>query len=177
MLFKSRNEKSRLWIYLQAAENEVIVGLVSSRGDIVKAVSSIAGLFLFIWFFYFILDLYFILLLVKCVRLSGHSSRFQNYFRISSISYQKNWIGVWILSISPPPLLFLFFPIWSTNQGAGTGGLSERENIQGESEAACVHLSACVCIFGVRTRARWRVSSGHFPVPWGSLYTAVNGRL
>lgn len=48
------------------------------------------------------------LLLVKCVRLSGHSSRFQNYFRISSISYQKNWIGVWILSISPPPLLFLF---------------------------------------------------------------------
>lgn len=53
MLFKSRNEKSRLWIYLQAAENEVIVGLVSSRGDIVKAVSSIAGLvFLFIWFFF-----------------------------------------------------------------------------------------------------------------------------
>lgn len=39
-------------VYLQAAENEVIVGLVSSRGDIVKAVSSIAGLvFLFIWFF------------------------------------------------------------------------------------------------------------------------------
>lgn len=38
-----------LTIYLQAAENEVIVGLVSSRGDIVKAVSSIAGLvFLFI---------------------------------------------------------------------------------------------------------------------------------
>lgn len=72
-------------VYLQAAENEVIVGLVSSRGDIVKAVS------------------------VKCVRLSGHASRFQNYFRISSISYQKNWIGVWILSISPPPLLFLFF--------------------------------------------------------------------
>lgn len=67
-----------------------------------------------------------------------------------------------------------FFPIWSTNQGAGTGGLSERENIQGESEAACVHLSACVCIFGVRTRVRVeecpavisRCPGGHFIQPW-----------
>lgn len=71
-------------------------------------------------------------------------------------------------------LSFSFFSIWSTNQGAGTGGLSERENIQGESEAACVHLSACVCIFGVRTRVRVeecpavisRCPGGHFIQPW-----------
>lgn len=176
MLFKSRNEKSRLWIYLQAAENEVIVGLVSSRGDIVKAVSSIAGLvFLFIWFFYFILDP-----LPCCwwnvsvwVDIPPDFKIISEFQALATKKLDRRLDSLHLSSASPFP----FFSIWSTNQGAGTGGLSERENIQGESEAACVHLSACVCIFGVRTRARWRLSSGHFPVPWGSLYTAVNGRL
>lgn len=166
--FKSRNEKSRLWI-LQAAENEVIVGLVSSRGDIVKAVSSISCLYIFLFYFgppsccWWNVSVW-----VDIPPDFKIISEFQTPKKLDRRSDSLH-----LSSASPFP----FFSTWSTNQGAGTGGLSERENIQGESEAACVHLSACVCIFGVRTRAPWRVSSGHFPVPWGSLYTVVNGRL
>lgn len=113
------------------------------------------------------------LLLVKCVRLSGHSSRFQNYFRISSISYQKNWIGVWILSISPPPLLFLFFLFdLLIKVQVQVACLSERTYRESQKLHVCIclHVSASLACALVRVEdcpaVISRCPGGHFIQPW-----------